>query len=227
MWRDALIQCLLPTNSTSFRLTQPLGPWHSKPSGWQWFYSEVLNCVYHCTANSITHFPCSSDGHRTRRPQYRLSSRTSSTLPLSAFPTAVVGTPTLLRHTGFLPYIGTPSPTGNDWWGTAIRTPDDFSLLLDGIRQSTAIGVTDGSFKDLFGTAVFTLLPQLCSYDDEVLGKQAKEKKYKYSDACSQAHRHFTPLVFLWMDCEKRKRLLQASGFLDSCLKNGSGPTPR
>jgi hypothetical protein len=53
----------------------------------------------------------------------------------------------------------------------------------------------------------------------KVLAKQAKEKKDKYSDACTQARRHFTPLVFS-VDGLREKETIAASKRLSRLLSD-------
>jgi hypothetical protein len=54
-----------------------------------------------------------------------------------------------------------PLPTVTQWWYQTTATPANHTQILQGILAGTALWVTDGSYKDPYGSAAFTLLPHL------------------------------------------------------------------
>ena len=165
-WRNALIRCLLPINSRGLTLQQPLGPWYGQPPGWPCFSSRDSNLLY-VRDNQESPFrvynKSRAGGHHTRRPTYSVSVERSWTIPPDANPTTVHGhNPYSLRHTGTHTTTSFP-PTPETWVGSLIQVPEDRLLIPLGIRNHTAVAVTDGSFKDGMGTAGYTILPSINS----------------------------------------------------------------
>jgi hypothetical protein len=58
------------------------------------------------------------------------------------------------------------------WWYHTTATPSNHDLILQGILAGTALWVTDGSYKDPYGSAAFTLLPHLDATDGITLVNQ-------------------------------------------------------
>jgi len=163
-WRDALIKCFLPLYTRSLTLTRPLGQWQGQPLGWQWFYSPLLNSLYHVRTDGLyDHHTPHLSGHRTRHPLFRRDHvGDPSTLPNDSRPTTIQHIRGLLSHSGTVP-IGAGATAVETWTSSVISYPSSMPDLFVGIRQGTAIAVTDGSFKDGLGTAAYSIQPQLDS----------------------------------------------------------------
>lgn len=69
----------------------------------------------------------------------------------------------LVHHTGTASYSQHSDDEPIHWWGIVIDAPDSFLPLITSIQSGTTVRVTDGSFKNQFGTAGYVILPQLDS----------------------------------------------------------------
>jgi hypothetical protein len=167
VWRDALLHCLLPVQTHSLVLCQPLGPWMGIPAAWNWFYSPPLRCLY--SREPVVGFRVyrSSSSRRSIRSNWFLPTpEFVPNLPSSALPTSVVTRNTSVQHTGVSSLkLKPPTPSGQSSAFTIIEQPSSLSRLLDGIREGSAIAVTDGSYKHSLGTAGFIILPAPNSTD--------------------------------------------------------------
>ncbi len=163
-WRDALIKCVLPLHARSLILTQPVGKWKGRPQGWQWLYSPQSNSLHNLRSDGLyNRHPVNSSGHRTRRPLFRRCPEgCPSPIPHDALPTTVHQTRNLLFHSG-IESIGHRDTLEDGWCSYVVAYPTSMQDILEGIRDGTAIAVTDGSFKDGLGTAAFTIKPTLDS----------------------------------------------------------------
>jgi hypothetical protein len=63
-------------------------------------------------------------------------------------------------------------PGPEKWWYEVIDAPASIQPILEGIRYGTAIWVTDGSYKDSYGTAAFILIPDIFSQEGRIMVDQ-------------------------------------------------------
>jgi hypothetical protein len=133
----------------TLRLSAPLGSWQRIPIRWTWCFSR--DCLYcRSSATAIWIYRPYRSGHRTRVPNFILATAVAS-LPPEAIPTMILGTCTIVRHTGTAPLLQlapAPVPT-NDWWGSVVHRPTNILALIRGILAGTAVCITDGSYGTL------------------------------------------------------------------------------
>ena len=172
-WQAALTKTL--RLSANRRLGEPIGIWNDKDSDWRWFYDPSSERLYHRKDDSsLEYFPKAP--LRSRLMKF-LNSNPTNELPPSAKRASVEqqrsywvlkATDYRMRAQPEIPNV--PEESMNllqctidslpndakwavkDWIGT-----DDGSILAEALRTGTAIGVSDGSFKDEFGTACLVL----------------------------------------------------------------------
>jgi len=159
LWKDATIQCFtIDPNSPTLKLRTPLGSWTDPNLRAMAYYSPSLDVLYqfHSPTTGYRGFRRIGRQGATRNPSYRFR-EFYDTLPADATPTTLNGNINTVRHTGIAPVTPVPSSvSSDDWWGILAYGNLPLQGLIDGIRLGTAIAVTDGSFKDQFGTAAFT-----------------------------------------------------------------------
>ena len=167
LWRNGLISAFLPAQPYTLSLRQPLQAWRRIPPRWIWFLDPATNTLYERHDTDCWKQYRVQHRHRTRRNQsFDDTNDTCTTIPPNAIPTTVTGRGHSRRHTGIStlrPFDTTPD---DRWWGIVIEQPTNLQALLDGIRNHTAVCVTDGSYKNDLGTAAFILLANLQDRDD-------------------------------------------------------------
>jgi exonuclease III len=173
IWRNAIIQNLLPPQAHGNQLRTPLGSWNVIPQDWKWYLDPIKNQVLQYSGPGQYRVFAPTAPHRRTRTATFLASTPAvyvSNLPSAALPTTARGTAHMIQHTG------TSSRTSADtlatrcchpWSGLQIQAPSDITVLIQGILSGTAIAVTDGSFKDSLGTAAFTIQPNL-EFESEI-----------------------------------------------------------
>ena len=167
LWRNALLSAFLPLQPHNLALRQPLLSWRRIPTLWTWFLDPTTSTLYERLSNRTWRIYRVRHRHRTRRNQsFVTHDETCIHLPRHAHPTSTVGRGPSRQHTGFSPIGTAPAQISDHWWGTVIERPNNLPALIDGIRNSTAVCVTDGSYKDGFGTSAFVLLSHLLDTDD-------------------------------------------------------------
>lgn len=167
LWREAVHRFTQPEDPLH-RLVTPLGRWLVIPRGWQWFYDHSTNQVLQRLDNQIIGYRSYTTGHATRVHRF-IRSLPIATLPLTALPTTIVGLSAIVRHTGTSAKALVTAEPINEWWGRIISGPTDLQALEAGIRNGTAVCVTDGSYKDPFGTAAYTIKSSINALDDFTL----------------------------------------------------------
>jgi hypothetical protein len=171
LWTDALQSCFLPPLAdTRLTLSSPLGEWLSVSPSWPAWFHPPTNHVY-VTVSDGRLEKCAplSQRHGTRQLRYHRQSFTSE-LPLGCLPTTTIGNYTSFIITGssrLRPSYSTDTDTG--WWGIPVLEAQSIDQLIQGIRDGTAVGLTDGSFRDGCGTAAFTLRSDIRVKDNDLI----------------------------------------------------------
>lgn len=167
LWTRAL-NGFIRADSPARQLTTALGRWFEVPSGWQCFHDPITNTLLQYDSGTLYSYRSYVTGHATRQQRFHRHLPVAS-LPPSALPTTAYGTATIVRHTGTVPCAARPATTTHDWWGRILVGPTNLHALLAGIAAGTAICVTDGSYKEPFGTAAYTLKSSLEAADEFTL----------------------------------------------------------
>ena len=156
LWNEALISSFtLDHHQFPFLLRTALGAWENEELYATVFLSHDRKIIYRRHTDNEYHRFQQTGTRPTRNSVYtRITSCTS--MPAHTVPTTIQGTGYTVRHTGISSHIVRSIRKDNDWWGVVIENTLSVNLLLEAIRQGTAVAVTDGSFKDGLGTAAFT-----------------------------------------------------------------------
>jgi hypothetical protein len=168
MWQEA-IDHFLNVDDKHKKLSRPLGAWTVLPDDWEWHFSDDENKMYQ--HENIGHWRqwTRNQGHGPARHQgFRRTNTTLQTLPNSALPATAQGRH-IKRPTGTSTILATPDVSDEKWWFEIIDAPQSIQPILQGISNGTAVWVTDGSYKDKYGTAGFILLPTIESQEGLLL----------------------------------------------------------
>lgn len=171
LWNDALLRCFLcPHSESRGRLLRPLGAWFKVPVGWSEFLDPATSCYYvHRGEMAYDRYTLAQTGHAVRslRVQFR---DVVPCLPPGCLPTTGVGTGRIRQVSapGMLLPPRPPYPPSN-WWGVVIRWPTSLRHLLDGILAGTGACLTDGSLKNSWGTAGFTIRADILDKSDDLI----------------------------------------------------------
>jgi hypothetical protein len=163
LWQSALGKCLLRISpNPSLVLSKPLGSWIQSPPQWRWWFSPGEERLYSVTSSATMYYAPVARNYHTRTRHYGL--QTSATLPADALPTTVIDRP---DHTlcieGHSP-VQDPADEadpGVPWWGHPFHSEGNFEDLVLDIQQGTVVAITDGSFKEAFGTAAYVIQDSL------------------------------------------------------------------
>jgi hypothetical protein len=138
-----------------------LGPWTEKPKHWKWFFIPSQDRLIEQTEeNNWIQYERTPGAQATRHQSFRWTHHRLTQLPLDAKPTSIFGRQTL-RMRGSAEILPDPAEDPTQWWYEILETPANHALILQGIRDGTALWVAGGSYKTPYGTAAFTLLPTL------------------------------------------------------------------
>lgn len=164
IWQFFLKRCFLG-RGRKFKNT--LGSWTQMDENWPWYYSPLENNLYKCSSQGWISFP--GIVKRSGRPCFSTK----------GVPTKLV--PTLHRATVYkkgdrficsghgpisvktdkkfdsLSSLFLSLPPGERWCINHIQMEDEGLTLATAIKNHNAIAVSDGSFKDGYGTAAWVL----------------------------------------------------------------------
>jgi len=174
VWQRAL--ALIFTNSSPQRLLQtPLGSWTGHDTSWYWFYSESDERLYRRKLDQWYFHP-RLPGRASRAGTHRFSSQEYST-PNTSLPQDLARATIDVSHsailcTGAFHELEVPTTLtipqkfgafltsqGDDvTWALGTSLPLDGASLAAAIASGTCMGVSDGSFKENFGTAAWILV---------------------------------------------------------------------
>ena len=169
LWRSALQKCFL-VQRTQLRIRTPLGNWLlTAPPNWPCWYNVDDHSVYLAEGVQWRQFTPTRQGPLLR-PLFT-PNLLSETLPPNTLQAIGWISDGSLTFTGRARQQNTnrPIPTSIDdaiasydtslqWALPYIECPDALLPIASGIRDGTAIAVTDGSFKLQRGTSAFTLV---------------------------------------------------------------------
>lgn len=174
-----------------------LGPWHTSPPTHQlWYHDPVSRHLYYRQPASFLRF---EPRRHSRRRQFYTQKEAVSELP----PDCQRATVAMEHHGPLLVSIGSSLPAfqitydnfedylqslpeDSRWAIAQLGFDGEFLVLINSLIAGTLIAVSDGSFKDSFGTAAFTLVatgascvavnvvpgppPVQCAYRSELSG---------------------------------------------------------
>ena len=163
LWTQAIIQHLTQPNHPQHHLRQPIGIW-TDFHDWKWFFSPSESRVYQSTGIYYTYWSILPT--RTRRQRFQRGQQVTHKPHDSLPATVLLHQPQLLTLTG----IGnsdpclTPTPTSlseyisalpslDQWASEKTEINDDGIDLARGIIQGTATAISDGSYKQDYGTS--------------------------------------------------------------------------
>ena len=175
-WKASLTQAFMITGSPTLTLARTLGEWTADPHPfWDWHYSPVTNLLYHReplgfieyrpstvrTTSSFTPFGFCADLPQ-EIPEWRYvtvarTPRTNKVFIISSSPAytpAMESTPPIVHTLDSLLEI---LPCNERWAIDSLELQDNGETLAAAITGNYAIAVSDGSFKDKFGTSAFVL----------------------------------------------------------------------
>jgi hypothetical protein len=171
LWRRALDYCFLRPDDHHHRLRVTLGDWIVAPEC-DWYYSHISDTVFEFSGEDWIHRDRNPSNRPVRFQGFRRTTRRTLTVPDDALPTSVYGTQII--HIQGTQNINIPEPDEEapQWWNEIVNLPTDPQALIDGIRNNTAVCVTDGSYKHTYGAAALIILPSLLATDGVVLVHQ-------------------------------------------------------
>jgi hypothetical protein len=73
---------------------------------------------------------------------------------------------------GTKPILPPTAVSPEKWWYEIIYAPAGIQPLLEGIKNGAAVWVTDGSYKETYGTAAFILLPDIDAQEGLIMVNQ-------------------------------------------------------
>jgi hypothetical protein len=164
IWKKYVKLCFL---HRGMRLRSPLGKWHDSKYCWVWFFSPTEEGLYYVKDTlKLQHgrIPV-----RTTRLQFFSTGEPCDTIP-QLYPATVYKKGNNLVLSGYgeidVPHNTVPqnlakfleASPGNTWCTQRIDIPQDAGhSLVYAIKNNAAIAVSDGSFRQGFGTAAFVL----------------------------------------------------------------------
>ena len=186
-WQQALDQCFIYVNSPLRTLTTPLTSWTVDPAtNWVWWYHDATNRLFRKDNNFFTTFTSAT---RHRGSSYKATTF-DAVLPTNSSPASVekidiqvfklvgVSSHTVLPSAATLTTevelsrdVTCSIPSADAWAVEELVMTDAGALVAQAIRDGTAIAVSDGSLKDMFGTSSFTL--QGRTDDQKITGRNA------------------------------------------------------
>ena len=94
------------------------------------------------------------------------------------YPTTITGSDQLPQPTGTATTdLATATLTTKQWWKVDYTVTKDYQPLLEGIRNKTAICVTDGSYKNQQATEAYILKSDINSADSQTFVNQTPGKE--------------------------------------------------
>ncbi len=142
------------------KLHKHLGSWFRTNRDWQWFYSPTEDRLYYNAEDNWSIFQ--------RIPRRNLipyilqkwdpyfSTLYSSSCD-SILKRKLLGLLWSRSYTPRIPDALAASPTSESWCFQSLDIPDDFNIIADAIRSRSAVTVSDGSFKEGYGTAALVI----------------------------------------------------------------------
>jgi hypothetical protein len=164
LWRKMIKKCFL---GRGMKLRNPLGLWLPVDSDWPWYYSTSDECLYHFDETGWRSF--SKLISRGKNPIFSSIGKSTSK-PSNICKATVFQKRDRRVCSGYGEILCNPQPIVNSlqdhllsmapnerWCVDTLELSDDGYIIADSIRNSVAIAVSDGSFKDTYGTAAWVL----------------------------------------------------------------------
>ena len=162
----AIEQTFMQPHSASRLLKNKLGKWINVPPGWPTYVCQETGAVFQSRLDHQwqRHDPIRR-GYATRggSQRYTTSFEVISLPPVGGLPTTKTDQRTF-TITGSRELDTSLAKTPPEWWFEYVDGITYLKPLAEAIRHGTAICVTDGSFKDAYGTAAFILNRILSRY---------------------------------------------------------------
>ena len=166
-WERALQQTLRLANRTHLPQELHLGKWFSDGSAGDassgWFFSPDDERLYHHDTSGCRFHPSTGPRRSTRRRRFQKTGQHCSRTPGLSWHKAVVvpqtnGDLLLLGHQECIPRPVESNDGAFAWLRVNCQQHGARRQLIDGLRSGTLKGVSDGSFKEGFGTASWKLV---------------------------------------------------------------------
>jgi hypothetical protein len=156
-----LLHPLLPFSTTALRT-------------WQWSYSPAEQRLFSPNGSQWDYFHVTAGRRQSVNRHYRQGGSTD-TLPIDVRAASVVKQRTHVQLISFgLPAASAPTPTHIQPFSTMLESlppaskwviqeyalPTNLAPFIASIKDGSARAVSDGSFKDRFGTAAFTIIAE-------------------------------------------------------------------
>jgi hypothetical protein len=164
IWQTYLKKAFL---SRGLRLQAPLGNWLHCDDRWEWYFSPSHGCLYKLELGQWMLF--SSILKRDRLPAFSASG-TPSPPPSDLHRATIYFRRSQIICTGFAPISNNQSPQvttfsrylqlsepGESWCFSHLDLSDDGHTLATAIKEGDAIAISNGSFRDQYGTAAWVL----------------------------------------------------------------------
>ena len=170
LWQQALSKCFC---TRGLNLKHPLGKWTSHTLGaHQWYYDPTSERLLEQHGDSVRFFSRQS-GRPSRKAKLKYHSAThltTSEIPPSACPAKVFKQGSLLALSGWAPAIKPPTHQATSSFSEYVKknvhpdaawavtrfiasNADDGKAVAESIKNGCCVAISDGSFKDEFGTA--------------------------------------------------------------------------
>ena len=171
LWREALGKTFTSRGKT---LRQPLGNWLINLPNWTWFFEPNEERMYHRKEDSSVVYYPKTAGLSSRRAVLRFRNPLpAAEIPPTALPATVTLQRTQINLTGYaettipsqeqhLPqslaeHIATTIHKDARWAVAEFVANDNGNIIADSIRQGSCVAISDGSFKNSYGTACWSL----------------------------------------------------------------------
>ena len=167
LWQEAVTKAFCDRQQV---LRKRLGRWLHEGST-HWYYSLTEERIYYKEGATVTFYPRAT-GSASRAAKRKFHNpQPAETIPKDAYQATVeVGRSFVFltgwalfrdvarsEHDGLHEFIQESVHQDAKWAVERFQNSDDGATIADAIRKGTAIGVSDGSFKDKHGTACWIL----------------------------------------------------------------------
>jgi hypothetical protein len=164
LWQKYLKMHIL---QRGLRLRKPLGIWLQQDYSWPWYYAPEDERLYCLTQEGWVYFAMVHK--RQHRPTFSTVGMIPTTIPRLCRATvykkgthwicsgyADIQTVSPRIHLSFLDFLAAAAPE-EKWCLEWLDISDDGLCLATALKEGFAIAVSDGSFKETYGTAAFVL----------------------------------------------------------------------
>ena len=173
LWQQALDKCFILMNSPRRTLVTRLKEWTVDPNQhWVWWYHETTSTLYQRKEEGFEVFRTVGRSYRN----FQTTNAQVDTLPIGCKPASAAvitqGIFQMITHSNdeildpatiptseirISPHVTCDIPFADAWAVEELLMSDAGAMVAEAIKDGHAIAVSDGSFKELFGTSSFTL----------------------------------------------------------------------